>query len=161
MSYVNTATALLNLLKAKYKDGTVKSFYEGDPIQIPDAAYPAIIVEKISARVGVDASGMDKMIENLVIKIVMNKKEDLGQDDTVDMTERKLREFVEGRDDNGLYASNTILNLIRTMLTLEGRVVNNDTNISYDVIPLGGGRARSEADITVTLTERILVPNRT
>jgi hypothetical protein len=159
--YTDSVTRLLNLLRKQYNDGTIVSFYEGDPIQIPDAAYPAICVSKISAQVNVDATATDLMVEVISVKIIMNKKDDFGAKDDQDLTERKLKLFVEGRATSGQYGDNTVLKLLRTSFTLGTFTVQNKMSINYDALPIGGGRARSQAEISLTLTERIIVPDRT
>lgn len=159
-AFKDSVNRILDLLRTAY-GGQFHAFYEGDPIDIPDIMLPCVVVEKIAGTLALDATGTDMITEQLMIKFVMNKRDDLGSAPDVDFTERKLRLLVEGRDPTtGYFVPQSLMYILRTNITLGGAVIDNDIDINYDVNPRPQEMFTSEAQILITIRERVIVPNR-
>lgn len=161
--YKTTIDVLIDLLKQQFGD-TFNSYYEGDPLQVPAANLPAISVTKRSGTVDEDATMMDKLIGQLFIRVIFNKGDDYGSNDNVDLTERKLRQIIEGRDETGGFAPDTILGIVRPNITIGGNVINSSISWEYGIVPRGqfGGDVgeTSEGQVTISVTELVVVTNR-
>lgn len=159
-----TIDLLLELLKDNFGSDVFTTYYEGDPLQIPAASLPAISVTKRSGSVQQDATMMDKLTGQIFIRIIFDKKDDYGASDNIDLTERKIREIVEGRDDYGRFADGTILGIVRPHLTIGGSVIESNINWEYGIVPRGqfGGDVSetSEGQITISIQELVQVANR-
>lgn len=141
-----------------------KAFYEGDPIDIPLVNLPCVIVEKINSRVTVVGAptGNDNVIDVISIRLVLNKADDFGaKTDDFDMTERKLRRYVEARDPStGTYHADSLMYALRKHITLDQAIYNNDVEINYDINPRPNQIVTSEAQVTVTALGHIPVLQR-
>lgn len=161
--YKTGVERLTELMKDTFTAHGFKTFYEGDPGLIPKDYYPCIIVEKEEAQIDVASTAHDEMVETISIRVVLNKQDDIDASDAgdeVDLTERKLRKLIEGRDKTtGQYMDGTLLYAIRTRLTLDQFDINSTVKIRYGQIDRRDTQS-SEGMVTMSLTERILVPNR-
>lgn len=150
---------LLALMKQEFGD-VFKSFYDGDPIVIPIASLPAIIVEKPVGQVNQDATSTDKLGSELRLKLVLNKADDYGATDAIALTEKKLRRYVEGIDpDTNTYARGTVMYILRTNINLGGSVLDWQIDINYDLQPRPRQLVTSEAQISLVTQERLIRPN--
>lgn len=160
IAYKDVVARITDLIKATYL-GKVNAVYEGDPIVIPDVALPAVIVEKLEGSSTLDATGTDIISEHISVRLVMNKRDDLGASDEVNLTERKLRLWIEGRDPaTGYYLPDTLMYLLRTNITLGNEVLDSDIDVRYDVNPRPEDMFTSEGQITLITRTRVIVPNR-
>jgi hypothetical protein len=160
ITYKGGVERILDLLQSSLS-GQNYTFYEGDPINFPAGALPAIVVEKVAGNVSVDATSTDMINEQITIKVVMDKRDDLGAPPDAILTDRKLRRIVEARDATTSYfAPDTLMFILRTNITLGGAVLDQDIDVNYDVNPRPDGVYTSEAQLTVVLRERVIVPNR-
>lgn len=149
------------LMKTTFGD-YFKNYYEGDPIEIPKANLPCMIIEKVTGNIDVDATGTDSFGTQLNIRLLLDKADDYGVSDDVDMTELKLRRLVEARHvTTGEFLPKTVLGVMRTNITMGSSVLSNQTDIGYDLQPRRGGVVTSEALVQIVTRERINVPNRT
>ena len=145
---------LLDLVKTVYAD-KFNAYYEGDPGDIPIACYPCVIVEKTQGEIRAQNTAQDLNIEVIAVRFVMNKMDDLGVEDDVDLTERKLRQLIEGRDiTTGRYAKGTFIYELRKRLTLNGLSIDQTQSISYGVIDRST-LFSSEARVDVTLSNLV------
>lgn len=159
--YEDSVSRVTKLVKDTFKDGPFKAYYEGDPIMIPDESFPCVIIDKVATSVKTDATSTDLLIEQVRIKLVFNKQDDFGATDDYDMTERKLRRYVEARDPaTGFFLPNTLMFTLRTNITLGSSTLGSDVNVNYDLQPRPEKQVTSEAVITMLIRERVIVPNR-
>lgn len=164
MAYYESSTErVLRFLRDQFGVGIFKAHFEGDPVKIGISSLPALVVEKVGGSITAGPTGMDRVREQVLIKIVMNKKDDFGASQNVDLTEKKLRELVEGRDSQtGYYEDKSLMGCIRKNYTLGGAIVGQDIDIGYDVNPFRPDEIiTSEAHVTISLEELIQVPVRT
>lgn len=142
-----------------------KAYFEGNP-DIPDPRYlPCVCVYELNERPDTDATETDQNIHNVMVRVILDKRDDDGAnlaDPEVNMTERRLRKMVGGRDPvTGLRAENTFLFALRTNLTLGDYVLGNQPYVEYgSVLNQEMKPITTEAHITLTLTERIIIENR-
>lgn len=159
-AFKDSVNRILDLVRNTY-GGQFRQFYEGDPIQISDINLPCVVVEKISGNVQLDATSTDLITEQIMIKLVFNKRDDLGAANDVDFTERRLRLMVEGRDPTtGYFVPTSLMYILRTNITLGGAVIDSSIDVNYDVNPRPEEMFTSEAQIMITITERVIIPNR-
>lgn len=158
--YKDVMTRVMNLMKATF-GATFNAYYEGDPIQIPKANLPCMIIEVQAGRVQLDATSTDRFQTQINIRPVFDKSDDFGASDTQDLTERKLRVLVEGRDPStGQFLPNSILGALRTNFTLQSNLIENDVDWEYSPQPRPGDLVTSEALVQIVAIERIIVSGR-
>jgi hypothetical protein len=155
---------LKNLLRNTF--GTqFKAYFEGNP-DVPEPQYlPCVCIYEMNERPDDDATETDQNIHTVMIRVILNKRDDDGAnmvDPEVDMTERKLRKMISGRDPaTGLRATDTFLFALRTNLTLGDYVVGNVPYVEYGaVLDQNMKPITAEAHIQLTLTERVIIYNR-
>lgn len=157
---------LLTMLKTSL-GGDYKAYYEGDPIEIGQSSLPCIIVMKQHGNAELGPTGFDRMNGSYLIKVVMDKRDDFGASPTTDLTDRKLRQALEGRDTaTGLYLSEAIIGLIRKNYTTTNDTFSLNPTIQqnvkwqYWVVPRPNDIVTNEAHITIDTTELLQIPNR-
>lgn len=148
---------LIAILKNTYGD-FFKAYYDGDPIQIPKANLPCIIIEAVEGRTRLAATGQDQLEAALTITVAFDKRDDYGADDDKDLTDEKLRRTVEGRDlQTGQFLPNSILGILRSNITLGQTTISNEVDWTYALQPRGEEEVTSEARISMAISERIFV----
>lgn len=153
--------SVIKLIKEGFYPSVFHAVFEGDPIEIGESLLPCVVVEKIAGEVTVAGTGMDRITEQIRIKVVLNKKDDFGASNTEDLTERKLRQYIEAQDaDDGYYAANTLLWILRTNYTLLGLATKQDITISYDADLRPNDVITSEAHVTIVVSRIVQVPDR-
>lgn len=155
--YPDMVTSVLALCRTLLGASFV-AFYEGDPIKIPTANLPCVIVEAVQSEINTTsgATGFDASSDRISIRLVMNKEDDFDAGDETDLTERKLRRFVQARDpQTGKYMSGTLMNAIRNDVTFQNLAINSEVEIIYDINPRGNMVATSEAQVILTATGKI------
>jgi hypothetical protein len=162
--YEDNVQRILNLMKGTFGD-TFNTYYDGDPEAIPLFNLPCIIVTQSGDDTTAGAWQQDDIEDRLTIKIVLNKKDDWGGNkvDPLNMTERKIRNFVAERDqETGLYLPRTVKGAIRTM-ALDGiTAIAGTMNVEYGINPriAGEGLAdlTAEGHVTFTISYPVDVP---
>jgi len=158
--YQDVFTRIMTLMKTTFGD-TFKAYYEGDPMEIPKANLPCIIMETQSGRAQLDATSTDRIQSQINIRLIFNKEDDYNASPTQDLTEKKLRIMVEGRDaTSGEYLPNSVIGALRVNFTLRSHVIENDIDWEYSPQPRANGLVTSEALVQVLAVERIIVTNR-
>jgi len=157
----DVVTQLIAIFKKEF-GGFFKEYYEGDPLQIPVAAFPCMIVQKTRARVSLDATQTDLLESEVTISIVYNKADDFGAQSNVKLTEQILREKVEGRNAiTGQFAPDTVMHVLRTNITLGQTKLSMSADWEYSYVERVDSMLTSEATVQLVSRERIMVPNRT
>jgi hypothetical protein len=161
MAYIHVIDAIISLLKQNLSAGVIKAYYEGDPGLIGKSSLPAICVMKNGAKIKVDATGTDGIYDTITMKIILDKSDDYGASETVDLTERKLRTIVEDRDPiTGYFVPNSIMGILRTNYTLGNVTLEQEQQIQYFIEARPDNMFTSEAHISISTRERVYVPNR-
>lgn len=138
-----------------------KAYYEGDPMDIPKANLPCLIIEETASRIVQNATGTDMMVTDIDVRPVFNKADDFNAPGDTDVTEQKLRRVVGGRDPaTKSYYPDTIEGRLRGHITLAGLIIDQDMSVKYGIQPRTDQLITSEAVVTITVSERVFVPNR-
>ncbi|MDR6794736.1 hypothetical protein J2X12_004116 [Pseudarthrobacter oxydans] len=143
----DTVQRVISLMRDTFGDA-FKTYYDGDPEAIPVFNLPAIIVTQTGDSTAQAAFAQDDVEDQLTIKVVLNKRDDWTGDavDPLNMTERKIREFVGKLDGEGKYGSRTVKGALRNYL-LEGvTAVAPTMTVDYGINPRVAGEGL--ADIT-------------
>lgn len=165
-SYQLVSDRLMNLIKENF-GAYFKTYYIGAPEQIPESALPACIVQTVRGAGEVDATMTDITTEETVINLVANSKDGFAASDDDDTVMRQLQVLVQQIDPaTNTYSTSSILGVIRSNLTLDSTIINSDVKWDYGQNPRvneTGDPISSlcEAVVSVTTTQRVLIPNRT
>lgn len=149
-----------NMIQDRFKS-LFNAYYIGIPDAIPEAAMPCVIIQKNSGTITVGATMTDERIEDIEIHIAFNGKIGWGTVSDDDTVMRQLQNFIEGLDPTtGYYLDGSLMGVLRTNLTIGSTIINNDMSINYDITPRTDQPSICEAIVTITIEERVLVPNR-
>lgn len=135
-----------------------KAYYNGDPDVIPDFNLPCIVVVKNNDQTANGPTGLQRVTDELVVKVVMNKADDwTATTDDVNLTEKKIRDIVEARDpETGKYLPATLKHALLNRFAVEGLVLNQAMTFELGVLPRSDELITQEGHLTLTLT--YLVP---
>lgn len=165
--YPDVVVRLRELLIGKFVPHHFKAVFDGNPDPIGKSFLPCICITETKLDFDVSATGTDDNTHNILIRICYNKRDDYGAslvDSNVDLTERKLRLIVMGRDPNTMqYLPNTLLGVLRPNFTLGNYVIGNRGGVTWGVMEKedANGIATAEAHIALTVTEKQIIPVRT
>lgn len=142
-----------------------KAYFDGDPIQIGRSYLPCMIIENMTSSHKAGASQTDRMDQTVMIKLVLNKADDYGAAPDIEMTKKKLRRLVAGRDaTTGQYRSDSVMGALRTQISLGNALIVNDNDVQYEADVRentdDSSLVTSEAWITVSTREVVNVPIR-
>lgn len=109
-----------DLLQNAYGDD-FKEYYTGDPDVIPRFNLPCIIVTQTGDDTVEGEMGEDDVDDKIRIKVVLDRADDYTGNavDPLNLTEKRLRDLVGARGDDGKYLPGTIKRMLRSDL-LEG-----------------------------------------
>lgn len=144
-----------------------KAYWDGNPDPIPKSWLPAIAVTETKMAFDFGATGTDDNTHNILVRVMYNKRDDYGanlNDPNVDLTERKLRLLVMGRDPvTRQYKPDTLMGVLRPNITLGNYVIGNRGDCEWGVMDKEdeAGVQTAEAHINLTVQEIQLVPQRT
>jgi hypothetical protein len=159
--YESATQRIIRLLKDLYPTGPFKAIYDGDPILIAESNLPAIAVEFQGNRNSSGPTGTDRVeAETIVIKVILNEKDDWGASEDQDLTQKRIREYVEGRDANGYYLPQSIKGALRTKLSLEGAALDADMQFELGSLPRPNDVITAEGHLTITVSYLVGIPNR-
>lgn len=140
---------------------TFHEYYDGDPYAIPDSMLPAIIVEQQSARITAGATGLDRNTETVVIKVVLDKRDDFNKDENINNAYQQQRDFIFARDPSTKeWLSKSIMGQIRTNFTLDDVVVGQSVDVQYFIQQRPEETYTDEAHVTIEATELVPVSGR-
>ncbi|SDP33123.1 hypothetical protein SAMN04487914_10883 [Arthrobacter sp. ok909] len=160
--YESATQRIARFLKDLYANGPFKAFYDGDPILIAESNLPAIAVQFQGNRNTSGPTGTDRVeAETIVIKVILNEKEDWGAAEDQDLTQKRIREYVEGRDPaTGYYLPESIKGALRTKLSLEGAALDADMQFELGSLPRPNDVITAEGHLTITVSYLVGIPNR-
>lgn len=160
MSFESGIKEIKDLLEDNAHPELKRPFYLGDPLHIPASQLPTIAVDIVSGESPQGPTGHDEQSERLVIKVLVDKRQDLGNGGNKVVATEELVKYVEELDEsNGQYQGNTVLGVLRKNLTLENTVINQEMSWEYGVAERED-ILTAECWITISITKIIQVPNR-
>lgn len=142
-----------------YGDKRIKSYYFGDPLLIPVANLPAIIVSKRSSSISQGATGLDEADKTYSIKLVFNKKDELGKNPNEVTVQRTIADIVEAVDANSNFVPTSLMGIIRKYFTLGDTINNQEITIEY-FLAERGDLITEEAEIIINIKDFVSVANR-
>ncbi|MFM9793302.1 hypothetical protein [Streptomyces turgidiscabies] len=148
--YQDNVRRILNLMKTTF-GSTMKMYYDGDPDEFPpEFDLPALIVSQVSDSTVAGSFGQDDVTDTIVIKILLNKKDDWSAGANPDnMTERKLREYVGARNpETGRFEERTVKGALRTFGTQGIVAIGRETTVEYGITPRANDVVTAEAHVT-------------
>jgi hypothetical protein len=160
--YPDSLARIQTLVRDTFED-IFLAYYEDDPIIIPKNNFPCIITEKVAGNVSQKGArtGSDLISEKIMIRLVMDKRDDIGKSDDYDMTKRRLRRLVEARDPTtGYFQPDTLMYVLRTNISLGSTIIDQDIDINYDLQPRPERQVTAEAIITIVTRQQVTIPNR-
>jgi hypothetical protein len=162
--YKDGAARVLQLLKDTFGE-YFKAYFDGEAV--PRESYlPCVMVATTRSSVAAGATGTDEITEEILIMVVMDRKNDIGAPSDQDLTEYKLRKIVMGQDlTTQQFVPETVMYALRTFFTLNDAYLL-DQSITIDFTPNARGTIDApintmEAYITLTITRLAFVPSRT
>jgi hypothetical protein len=164
--YSDATSRVLQLLKDTFGESKF-NWFDGVPTEdLPEGAFPCVIVHKLASTVELGATGQDKMRSQINVHFLLNEADDVNaltaSGDQGNLTQKKLRQMIEGRDPaTGQWKQGTALWALRTKIRLEGTTVELNADVQYDATPRPDLPTINEAIIQVIATELISVPLRT
>lgn len=141
--------------------GAFKMYFFGDPIDIASQQMPCIIVAKERGSIEVGPTGMDENTEEIVITVVVNKRDEIGKPTHERPAHRTVMELVEGRDaTTGEFLPNTVMGVLRKSITLGNVIVNQIASPEYQTNLRDSDLFTEEGIARISVTELITVSNR-
>ena len=159
--YEDGVDRILRMMKDTFGDRY--TYFNGELLNVGESYLPCIMVTETASQITSGATGTDDITETIIIIVVFNKKDDLGANDNVELTDYKLRKMVQGQDPvTGQYYPDSILGAVRKHLTMQNDTLQSDTQVNFTPNMRGGATAiaTQEAYITVTVKRFIQVPVR-
>lgn len=157
---IDASQKMRNLIQNKFGK-LFNAYYIGIPDAIPEAAMPCIIIQKTGGSISVGATMTDERTEDIELHVALNGKIGWGTPSDDDTVMRQLQNLIEGIDPaTGYYLDSSLMGLLRTNLTMDSTIINSDMIVNYDITPRTDQPSICEAIITITIDERVLVPNR-
>lgn len=158
-NYLESSTEkIIRMLRDGFGDA-FKSYYYGDPYLIPQANLPAVCVVELESDDDLTnaPTGFDRVEDQVQIRLVLDKRDDLGASDTEDLTQKKLERLAKGRDaSTKQYLPNTLKGILRNQITLENSIINQVGKVRFGISPQDDGSLLAEARLDVYCSE--LVP---
>lgn len=157
---LTVAQVIVNLFKDAFGD-QFKLYRVGDPITPGQSQLPAIFVTDQNIDFEQDATGYDKLTHHLLVQLVFNKKDELGQPVEGNTLDTIIDNLMFGRNaSTNAYLSNSIMGVLRANLTLGGITVETIGNVRKGVVPRPEEMLTVEGHVEVTATELQPVNNR-
>lgn len=161
--YKDGSARVIELLKDAFGD-TFRAYFDGEAI--PEEAFlPCVMVSTSRASITSGATGTDNIAEEILIMMVLSRKDDIGAPLDQDLTEYKIRKLVLGQDPNTQqYLPQSVMYVLRKHFTLnDGWVMSN--SIDVDFAPNARGTLDApintmEAYITLRIIRAAMVPSR-
>ena len=161
MAFESTIKEIISLLEENVHEDLKRPFYYGDPLLIPESMLPTIAVDIMSGESPLGPTGHDEQLETLQIKVLVDKRQDMGQKSNEVVATQQLIKFVEEVDSStGRYKTNTILGVLRKNISLGKTSIGNDMSWEYGVVERES-ILTAECWITINVGKIIGVQSRT
>lgn len=104
----------IDLLKSKC--GSIRAYYEGEPVRVPVSDIPCVLISKRTTQVGPHTNAEDEHAIGMAITLITDIRKDLSTDD--DMAKvaagvSSLYEIMEGRNADYSLKDTSILGVLR------------------------------------------------
>lgn len=138
----------------------LKAYYDGDPDLIPDFNLPCIVVVKNNDQSSNGPTGLQRVTEQLVVKVIYNKADDwTAETDEINLSEKKIRDVVEAREPaTGAYKQTTLKHALLNRFTVDGLELDQTMTFELGTLPRTDELVTEEGHLTINLMI-YLVPN--
>jgi hypothetical protein len=152
-AHKDTVPRIIEILRDEFQGGPFVTFYDGDPELIPVFNLPAVIVTQTGDENTLETNATDEVTEQVVIKVVYNKKDDWADDvDPLNMTEKKIREVIGRIDpDTGRYGEQTVKRALREHLSEQNMILDGPMTVVLGINPRANDVMTAEGHVTVTV----------
>lgn len=154
---MSLAKSVVLLLRNNLPNRYIKTVRVGDPGQLANVDLPAIFVTETQAVYTAGAMQMDEVTVQLLIQVVIDKRQMLGSDRE---PEDYLDDIIHGTDEHNNLRPNTVIGVLRYNLTIDGYTIGNELTYIKDEFPRDEKTVTYEAHIELTLTREVNVVNR-
>ncbi|OJY74679.1 MAG: hypothetical protein BGP12_06915 [Rhodospirillales bacterium 70-18] len=121
MPYVDSIiTKYIDILKAG--NGTIKTYYQGEPLRIAQSNLPCCIISKTSTSVQPIDNADDQHSISLRITVITDVRQDLSSDESqAKIVEgvRSLYDILEGRNADYTLKSTSVLDILRGNINVD------------------------------------------
>lgn len=153
---------IADLLETELRDTPFRVFYDGDPVEIPKSSLPGVIVQYDRLEVRHGATGMDKLRHFMTIKLVIDKRNEIGKDHREVMGQNTLMNYAAGIDsETGEYDEKSVMGVLRKKFTLENVILNQEGDVDLDIFARGERMITAEAHLRLIADQNKIVSNRT
>ncbi len=155
--YSDGVDRVLTLLKDTFGDQF--SYFNGELLNVSENYMPCMMVTETASLIDTDATGLDILTETIIIIVVLNKKDDLGGSDDIELTDYRLRKLVQGQDPTTKeYLTDSVLGALRTHFTMSNDTLYQNMQVDFTPNLRGGADAIATQEGYITITIRRLVP---
>lgn len=152
---------LLRLFEQNFDKERFAWYREGDPIHLPASRLPALIVTETETGYDVGPTGHDQITHTIRIKVVLNKKDEMGNPTVTSSLEAILDRYVQGRSDTtGDFLSDTIMGVLRRNISIGNLAIEQTASVKKGVVPRPDDVLTSECWIDITIVENQAIANR-
>jgi hypothetical protein len=112
--------AYIELLKAN--NGTIKEYYQGEPIRIPTSNFPCAIISKRQTRIAPLTNKEDEHGIGLSITVITDVRQDITSNDSAEAAVAgvaTLYDIIEGRNADLTLKDTAILDILRSNLLVD------------------------------------------
>lgn len=138
--------------------GVYKTIWYGDPVIIDESQLPGLVIDETGSHYVAGPTMMDQVDHDVLIQVVLNKKDELGAPKKEGPMSRKMHQLIDARDSttNKLLPT-TIVGILRGRITLNGVTVHQKIDVAFGVVGRPNGIATAEGHISVSMTELMYV----
>lgn len=152
---------ILDLFRDTFKTGPFKTYREGDPIIFPASMLPALFISEPVTEYDEGATQMDVITHQVLIQVVLNKKDEFGAPLGVSTLDNVLDQYIQGRDaTTGDLLPNTILGVLRKNITFGNLIIDQQARVEKYVLPRNQELTTLEGHVRITVQEEQVISNR-
>lgn len=128
----------IETIKSIVGESFFKVCYEEDPIRIPASNLPCLIISTNETRVTQITNAEDEHGMSFILTVITDIRQDIQDDKTIAGSKVKLKEIIEGRDENYKLGTKSILHILRNNVNLDvGNNLRTDltsiTRVDYGI----------------------------
>jgi hypothetical protein len=157
----NVPKVLLEIFKEAFGD-FFHLYREGDPIIPAISELPALFITEENTEYEFGPTGHDEIRHEIVIQVVLNKKQDFGNPDHGSSLDHHLDALCQGRDETtGDFKDETVMGILRKQVTLGDLMIESIGSVKKGIVTRSEELITAEAHIDLVVTEIQAVSNRT
>lgn len=143
--------------------GVFKSFYQGDPIQIPKSSMPAMVMSKSQTRISNLTNAEDQHEIGIILTVITDLRDEISDDTQMVPGIAQLYAIIEAREE-ATYAlkSGTILDVLRSNIEVDatynlrtdlGSITTANYGLTVDKRAQQGFAIEGQIEFTATFSQ--------